>query len=151
MGYTPAYHIEKGGVVRWDKNANGYRLPTEAEWEAAARADQNFYFSGSDDPHQVAWFSENAKETQRVGSKEPNAAHLYDMTGNVWEWVFDAYDEDAYRNTPTTDPVVEEGEYRVCRGGAFTSSAESTRVSIRGAYEPKVRNWAVGFRMVRFA
>lgn len=150
MGYTPAYHVGKEGV-QWDKSANGYRLPTEAEWESAARADQEFYFSGSDDPHKVAWFSENAKETQQVGSKEPNSAYLYDMTGNVWEWVFDAYDEEAYRKTPTTDPVVEQGRYRVCRGGAFTSSAESTRISIRGAYEPDVRNWAVGFRMVRFA
>ena len=151
MGYTPAYHVEEDGSVRWDQSANGYRLPTEAEWESAARADQNFYFSGSDDPHKVACFSENAKETCRVGSKEPNAAHLYDMTGNVWEWVFDAYDEEAYQKTPTIDPVVEQGRYRVCRGGAFTSSAESTRISIRGAYSPEVRNWAVGFRMARFA
>tara|TARA_B100000683_G_C12460786_1_gene544001 strand:+ start:293 stop:1519 length:1227 start_codon:yes stop_codon:yes gene_type:complete len=150
MGYAPAYHIDKEGV-RWDRSANGYRLPTEAEWESAARADQEFSFSGSDDPHEVAWFSENAQETKRVGSKEPNAAYLYDMTGNVWEWVFDAYDEEAYRNTGTIDPVVETGAYRVCRGGAFTSSGESTRISIRGAYEPEVRNWAVGFRMVRFA
>ena len=151
MGYKPAYRIEKEGAVLWDQSANGYRLPTEAEWESAARADQDCYFSGSDDPCKVAWFSDNATETKRVGSKEPNSAHLYDMTGNVWEWVFDAYDEEAYRKTPTIDPVVEEGTYRVCRGGAFTSSAESSRISIRGAYEPDERNWAVGFRMVRFA
>lgn len=152
MGYEPVYHLEKEGDVRWDRSANGYRLPTEAEWEAAARAEQEYVFSGGDDPHQVAWFLDNAhNETRRVGGKESNAAHLYDMTGNVWEWVFDAYDEEAYRNTCTTDPVVEKGMYRVCRGGGFTSSAESMRISIRGAYLPEERNWALGFRMVRNA
>ena len=151
MGLDCAYHVD-GDQVFWNRESNGYRLPTEAEWEYAARAFEEFEFSGSSQPHAVAWFAENARSmTHRVGQKKPNAAHLYDMTGNVWEWVFDAYDDEIYMNGSRQDPVVEEGEYRVCRGGGYTSSIESLRITLRGAYEPEIKSEALGFRMARNA
>jgi len=149
MGYTRAYRVEDD-KIHWDLAADGYRLPTEAEWECAAKAWKNDSFAGSNDPMNCAWFAENSNDkTHMVGSKNPNAAYLYDMSGNVWEWVFDAYSEFAYGMTDTIDPIVWEGMYRVCRGGGYTSSAESLRNTIRGAYEPTVKSAALGFRMVR--
>ena len=149
MGYTRAYRIEEGEIY-WDEDADGYRLPTEAEWECAAKAWKEHTFSGSNDPRAVSWFRENSDNTTHmVGSKDPNAAYLYDMSGNVWEWVFDAYSEFAYTTTEAVDPIVREGMYRVCRGGGYTSSIDSLRSTIRGAYEPDVQSSALGFRMVR--
>jgi len=149
MGLKPAYRID-GEWVHWDQAADGYRLPTEAEWECGAKAWEQSIFSGDNNPDEVAWFAENSEgRSHKVGSKKPNAANLYDMGGNVWEWVFDFYSEFAYTSTGTVDPVVWEGKYRVCRGGGYTSSIDSLRNTIRGAYEAEVRSPALGFRMVR--
>lgn len=151
MGLDCAYTID-GDQVFWDRKANGYRLPTEAEWEYAARSLEDFEYSGSSHPNEVAWFAENSSAmTHRVGQKKPNAAQLYDMSGNVWEWVFDAYDDEVYMTESRIDPVVEEGDYRVCRGGGYTSSQESLRLTLRGAYEPDIKSEALGFRMARNA
>ena len=152
MEYERAYHIQDEEVY-WNREANGYRLLTEAEWEYCARGGEEHIFSGSENPDDVAWFAENAKEkTHRVGSKNPNLLHLFDMTGNVWEWVFDGYQERAYHHLPAENPVVlTKEEYRVCRGGGYTSSALSARVSIRGAYDPMTKSNALGFRMARNA
>ena len=88
---TPVYEIKRG---RWHRNMNadGFRLPTSLEWEHAARGGRNTRFSGADNPRTVAWFSENSRNTPEIVAKRmPNDLGLYDMSGNVWEWVWDSY------------------------------------------------------------
>jgi formylglycine-generating enzyme len=83
-------------------------LPTEAEWEYAARGgnkSQGFKYTGSQDLYTVAWFEDNSGgQTNSIGRKKPNELGLYDMSGNVWEWCRDWYDYDYYKNSPTTNP-----------------------------------------------
>ncbi len=94
--------------VEWNRSANGYRLPTEAEWRYAAHAGQNTRFAGSNDLSEVAWTAENSPDgPQKVGLLEPNALGLHDMTGNQWEWVWDGsrgYDPYQYENMDRVDP-----------------------------------------------
>ena len=79
--------------MEWDRKANGYRLPTEAEWEYCARAKQETLYAGSDNWKEVAWGEENSGgQTQPIGQKKPNSFGLYDMIGNVWEWIWDTAD-----------------------------------------------------------
>ena len=106
-----------------DKSANGYRLPTEKEWEFAARggiSKNNFQYSGSNDANEVAWYLDNSEGTvHEVASKKPNELGLSDMSGNVWEWCFDVYSvSPAYNRTPlhTQVGVLQPGD-RVGRGG----------------------------------
>jgi sulfatase modifying factor 1 len=85
--------------VEWKREANGYRLPTEAEWEYAAKANQDFLYSGSNDINEVAWYDDEENEsTHPVKMKKPNAWGIYDMTGNVWEWCMDQYSGQIYQN-----------------------------------------------------
>jgi formylglycine-generating enzyme required for sulfatase activity len=93
LGLTPCYRIDDENVV-WEQDADGYRLPTEAEWEYAARAGTQTRWSFGDDEAELgryAWYSANTYEPQPVGQKEPNAWGLYDMHGNVFEWCWDWY------------------------------------------------------------
>jgi formylglycine-generating enzyme required for sulfatase activity len=133
---------------------NRYRLPTEAEWEYAARAGRKttyFFGDSANSMSQYAWFDLNAlKSTHPVGQKKPNPWGLYDIYGNVREWVQDGYSGEYYGNTPdsSTDPVVSSGSSRVNRGGCWSSLAENLRSVDRGYDSPDSRLPNLGFRLV---
>ncbi len=118
---TPAYTRE-GSLVSWNRGTNGFRLPTEAEWELAARAGTAFVFAGSDRWQEVAWAGwEGGNTTQSVGKKKPNAFGLHDMSGNVWEWVWDEWEHSPTEGVPVdwAGPPARENSHRVTRGGAW--------------------------------
>ena len=128
-----------------------YRLPTEAEWEYAARAGSTTAYSFGDDSRQLreyAW--SRGSETHPVGTLKPNAWGLYDMHGNVWEWVQDWYDLDYYQQSPRKDPQgPDAGEMRVVRGGSFGHPPAALRSALRAADFPEAQNWRRGFRCIR--
>ncbi|WP_345436899.1 formylglycine-generating enzyme family protein [Microbacterium gilvum] len=134
-GLAPAYAFD-GEDVRWDATSDGYRLPTEAEWEFACRA-------GSTGPQygllgDIAWTAADGVSTpQEVGGRMPNLNGLFDTLGNVWEWCWDLLDPARY------------GEYRVFRGGGFADDAWSVRASARRGGAPRMHHEDVGFRMAR--
>ena len=137
-----------------DKTGKRYRLPTEAEWEYAARSGgMGAKWSGTNDGNELthyAWFAENAeKRTHPVGQKKPNSLGIYDMSGNVSEWVMDRYDEKYYKQSPKENPRgPESGGYRVLRGGIFYDIARHTRTTSRDEYPQSYRISCVGFRLV---
>ncbi|MHA2030599.1 MAG: SUMF1/EgtB/PvdO family nonheme iron enzyme [Candidatus Kariarchaeaceae archaeon] len=150
---TPCYNINGNNVI-WDISANGYRLPTEAEWEFAARGgtlSQNYKFSGNNTPDNVAWYSSNSGNgTHEVGFKQPNELGIYDMSGNVWEFCWDWYGN--YSASPQTNPTgPSNGTDKVVRGGAFYESSHRIRVSERGTELPNSTggNDYIGLRLVR--
>jgi formylglycine-generating enzyme required for sulfatase activity len=159
-GLKPAYMIEKKGLfsgehVTWDKGANGYRFPTEAEWEYSCRAGSTAaFYNGAitnkgKDPNcdKIAWYYYNSGSTAHaVGSKTPNAWGLYDMSGNVWEWCWDWYG--SYSGSET-DPVgPDSSSLRVIRGGSWYSYAQYCRSATRNYSNPGPRGYDVGFRLV---
>jgi len=151
-GLEPAYTIN-GATVTWNRDANGYRLPTEAEWEFAARGgivcQGDFIFSGSNTANDVAWTNWNSGwRTHEVGQLMPNALGLYDMSGNVWEWVWDWWG--TYPATAQTDPTgPAAGGLRVFRGGSWGDTPEYARSAIRSGNFPALRDEGIGFRVVR--
>jgi formylglycine-generating enzyme required for sulfatase activity len=138
--------------VEIDSLAKGYRLPSEAEWEFAARGGNNskeFEYSGDPDINEVAWYDENSgSRTHSVRQKKANELGLYDMSGNVWEWCRDWYDE--YDPEKNDNPVgAVRGTYRVLRGGSWGNYAEGCRTAYRLINAPAYRNDAgYGFRLV---
>ena len=137
-------------LISCNFNANGYRLPTEAEWECAAKAFQPFQYSGSNDAHSVAWSEyDRVERLPAVGLKMPNALGLYDMSGLVWEWCQDAYDSAFYTRTPLQNPVHTAAQSnRVCRGGSYRGNAMNARVTLRGRAEHWETWSTLGFRIV---
>jgi len=137
-------------VLTSRKDGYVYRLPTEAEWEYAARGGDTSSRYGPLD--EIAWWANNSEgKTHPVGLKKPNALGLFDTLGNVWEWVHDRYDADYYAHGPESDPKgADSGEYRIARGGSWRGIARGpARVSARYIIKASVRSIVVGFRCAR--
>ena len=165
-GLTPCYTIDKNSNdsnnksiyddLKWlvvcDFSANGYRLPTEAEWEYASKGgakSNNYIYSGSNDIDKVAWNDNNSEGScHSVGTKASNELGLYDMSGNVWEWCWDWYDE--YSSEAVSDPQgVSSQSSRVKRGGYWDNHRNYCRMANRSKSTPSNQSNGIGFRLVR--
>ncbi len=156
-GLNSCYTIN-GTNVTCDFSKNGFRLPTEAEWEYAAkggRQNRGMKYAGSNSPDEVAWYRDNSGgKTHPVGQKQANEMGLYDMSGNVFEWCWDLYG--VYSASSQTDPEGALSEtYRVLRGGSWEPGADHVRTAFR-ACAPTAekgynssRSYDFGFRVVR--
>lgn len=135
-GLKECYEIAGDGEVIWHREADGYRLPTEAEWQYACKAGTPGYRYGEVDA--IAWHNGNSTGGVReVGGKAPNAWGLYDMLGNVWEWCWDIYDANVY------------GPYRVFRGGSWAEEERGCGATCRRRSHPTFRIDDLGFRLAR--
>jgi formylglycine-generating enzyme required for sulfatase activity len=135
-----------------EKTGKHYRLPTEAEWEFAARGGINshgYLYSGSNNPDSVAWFGgKGGYITKAVAQKAPNELGLYDMSGNVFEWVADGYDSSYYSGSPAENPQGPlHPTFYVLRGGGFDTEAYKSRVTYRNIILPTRSNFNKGFRV----
>nr|WP_092886693.1 SUMF1/EgtB/PvdO family nonheme iron enzyme [Actinopolymorpha cephalotaxi] len=136
-GLGPAYSREpRTGEVIWDRTADGYRLPTEAEWQYACKAGTTGYRYGELDD--IAWYADNSGgRVHDMGGKAPNPWGLFDMLGNVWEWCWDLYDEEVY------------GSYRIFRGGGWAEQARGCGATVRRRSHPSFAIDDLGFRLAR--
>ncbi|MBT4174021.1 MAG: SUMF1/EgtB/PvdO family nonheme iron enzyme, partial [Candidatus Marinimicrobia bacterium] len=136
------------------KTGMHYRLPTEAEWEYAARSGgKKEKWSGTSNKSilgDYGWYSDNSnRQTHIVGTKTPNGLGLYDMSGNVWEWCSDWYDSDYYENSPKQNPQgPQSGSFRVKRGGSWGLYQKFLQGSGRGSCNPVSSSSYIGFRLV---
>jgi formylglycine-generating enzyme len=176
LGFRPCYYLVEPGTGQYSKifgqsangnwylpnkgdvvlnpSANGYRLPSEAEWEYAARggaytAAARLAYAGSENLDQCGWYDENSQnKTSEVGLLLPNALGLYDLSGNVWEWCGDWYA--GYPKETAINPQGPgEGRGRVMRGGSSFYALRSCRAAYRSYYELGYRLYSVGFRLAR--
>ncbi|SDR84264.1 formylglycine-generating enzyme family protein [Actinopolymorpha singaporensis] len=136
-GLRPAYSRDpRAGDVIWDRAADGYRLPTEAEWQYACKAGTTGYRYGELDD--IAWYADNSGgRPHDVGGKAPNPWGLFDMLGNVWEWCWDLYDEEVY------------GSYHIFRGGGWAEEARGCGATVRRRSHPSFAIDDLGFRLAR--
>lgn len=129
----------------------GKNLPTEAQWEYAALAGRDVDYTWGNEPPDAAYCTQpSEKKPKPVGSFAPNPWGLYDMTGNVWEWVNDHYQPDYYSTSDTTDPQgADVGQYRVIRGGGWYSTAQQLKIRNRHWFEPNFGEVSIGFRCAK--
>ncbi len=153
--YTPHAGNDISGGITCDFTANGYRLPTEAEWEYLARGGNTSNVgqtthSGIGTVNDVAWYLDNSGfKTHEVKKKAKNAKNLYDMSGNVWEMCWDRWADTITTTTPSTG--ASSGSRRVIHGGCWYDGADRCSVACRGSSNPYYRNYDLGFRVVRTA
>ncbi|MBM75516.1 MAG: hypothetical protein CMK59_08945 [Proteobacteria bacterium] len=167
-GYPSAYELKlqaDGTAINWREGSIGFRLPTEAEWEAAARANTRHIFSGGGVLSEVGWgVNQAAGRIMPVGLKKPNDWGIFDMTGNVWEWCWDGYDSKAYSKRvsaaqkgklidgrdPLRDPKGHTvSKYAVARGGSAATADFDLRLSYRGRFNPEKKLPLVGLRFAQ--
>lgn len=151
----PVIHVsfnDAAAFARWlsQKTGHTWRLPTEAEWEYAARGGKPFKYSGSNDINQVGWFRHNSGGgTHTVGQKQPNGYGLYDMTGNVWEMCSDWIDNHYDKGNPEKNPRAPSSrKARILRGGSWNHHPKFCRTAFRHHRHPNARNCINGFRLV---
>lgn len=132
-----------------DFKANGYRLPTEAEWEYACRAGSSTsYFWGNEMNPAYCWQDYEREDAPKVGRKRPNSFGLYDMSGSVWEWCQDWYDYDYYKNSPENNPTGPSSSYhRSIRGGSWRDESQNQCSGSRYSNHPLNSSYCWGFRV----
>ncbi|MFN0201545.1 MAG: formylglycine-generating enzyme family protein, partial [Bacteroidia bacterium] len=173
MGNNPSYfkgedlpveNVSWNGVQEFIQKLNAlmkahghkatYCLPSEAQWEYAARGGQNFKYAGSDNLDEVAWYGyeKAGKTTHPVGQKKANGYGLYDMSGNVWEWCQDYYDANFYKNNKSINNPINETneEFVVVRGGSWFNDVNDCRSTNRDWYRTDDNGSNIGCRLVLF-
>ena len=147
-GTVPASSNSTWNAAVCDFEADGYRLPTEAEWEWLARGGENYTYAGSNTVGDVAWYTSNTSDTgtREVKTKQANGYGLYDMSGNVWEWCWDWYGS---VSSSTAAAGASSGSHRVPRGGSWCHHDSDCQVSDRSYNNPYYRSGSYGFRVVR--